>query len=319
MSYDAIVLRVLCDDLWPTIAKLAAKAERRRAAVAFVTSDAHVAFGEGDVLVTDASDEAISGGRTSARVLKAAHARGAQLFSLTNLHAKILCLGRFAVVGSANLSSLSAESLVEAAIVTDHPLILAEARFLVSQLQKAAIPVDEAFLERISAIPVAHRPPKSTRAPRVRERVPRTWLVGVHRLKDDQFPDEAEQAEEGQREAEQQLDRDDSDVSWIRFTGTSRFCREAQPDDLVIQIWRERSKSKSARVYFAAPIVYRQEEPTCTRFYVEEFSDEEERGISWKDFLELWDASTDAGRPPLACARLLTEKTAEKLIARWPS
>lgn len=58
---------LLCDDLWPTIRKLAHKAAVRRAAVAYVTSDEILRFTEGDVLVTDASDHAIAAGQTSAR------------------------------------------------------------------------------------------------------------------------------------------------------------------------------------------------------------------------------------------------------------
>jgi hypothetical protein len=51
------MLRVLSAGLLPKIANLAAKADRKRAAVAYVTSDAQVKFGKGDALVTDAGDE----------------------------------------------------------------------------------------------------------------------------------------------------------------------------------------------------------------------------------------------------------------------
>jgi hypothetical protein len=287
--------------------------------VAFVASDDQVAFGAGDVLVTDASDRCVAGGQTSAAVLGAAYRRGAKVRSLPGLHAKILCFDRFTIVGSANLSESSVDSLVEAAIVTDHPGVLAEARSFIAQLEAAATEIDDRFLDRIRRIPVTRPAKTPRRAVRVVTTASRAWLVGVHQLDADRYEHEAELVEEGERTAENLVQRDGSGVSWIRFTGTSRFRREAQPGDTVIQIWRRRAKSKSARVYFAAPILHRQDEPSCTRFFVEEFADDEERAIPWAEFTRIWQMSTISEVPPLACARLLASDVAERLVALWPA
>ena len=56
-------------------------------------------------------------------------------------------------------------------------------------------------------------------------------MVGVHPLDEDRYADEADLAEEGQREAEAKLNSDENEVSWLRFTGTSRFRREAAQGD----------------------------------------------------------------------------------------
>lgn len=50
---------ILSSSLWPRLRKIAKKARRKQAAVAYVTDDRFIKFGDGDVLVTDASHAAI--------------------------------------------------------------------------------------------------------------------------------------------------------------------------------------------------------------------------------------------------------------------
>jgi hypothetical protein len=75
------MLRVISDGIWTKIKKLSWSTQSKFAAIAYVTSDAHLKFGGGDVLVCDASDDAISAGQTSAEILRKAHARGAKIYS----------------------------------------------------------------------------------------------------------------------------------------------------------------------------------------------------------------------------------------------
>lgn len=304
--------------MWPRIQKLAGARVRKHAAIAYVTSDRHLRFGRGDVLVTDASDGAIAAGNTSASVLAAAHQRGARVFSFPGLHAKVLCVGRHAIVGSANASQSSAEELVEAAVFSDDPMLLAQTRALIERLVADAERVDRKFLTRIAAIEV--RPSRGGARARSRptDREPHAWLIGVAPLDEDRYEGEAGLAEEGQRVAKEKLDDEDGDVSWVRFTGTSRFRREAQDGDTVIQIWRKHAKAKAARVLFPSPVVHRQDEPTCTRFYIQEFEDEDERAISFTEFARIWAASSEAAVPALRCARLLPGDLAERIKVMWP-
>src|SRR6266576_3458871 len=97
--------KIISNNLWGEIQRLALKSKTKRAAIAYVTTDKYLKFGKGDVLVVDASDAAIACGETSAAVLKQAYKRGAELYSSDRLHAKFILLDHVAVVGSANLSS----------------------------------------------------------------------------------------------------------------------------------------------------------------------------------------------------------------------
>ncbi len=171
---------LLSSGLWPRIRQLAKEAKRKSAAVAYVTDDSYIKFGDGDTLVADASDEAIKSGQTSARVLMEAFKRGAQIASITGLHSKVYVFDRCAIIGSANLSKES-EQRTEAALVTDQPAIVSSARLLIEQLKSAGDVVDDSFISRISKLPVTKRKGALTGRKRKRtsDTVPRSWLVGL--------------------------------------------------------------------------------------------------------------------------------------------
>jgi hypothetical protein len=313
------MLRFASADLWPLIADLSAKADSRYGAVAYVTSEAKFKIGRGDVLVTDAGDDAIKGGLTSADVLARASKRGAKLYSVSGLHAKVFCLGRYIVVGSANASANSARSLIEAGVVSDNPVLVSQGRAFIEQLAQQGTEIDAAFLRRIAALEVVSQPRGRTKArSRIQDRQSRIWLVGLHEIAEDRFEHETADAERGKAVARTRIANHDSDVSWVRFTGPSKFRSDAKPGDVVIQIWRPHAKAR-VQVYFPAPLVHRQDEPSCTRFYVEEFADSEDRSIPWTRFMNLWKKVADGmAAPPIMCARRISDDVAGKLIALWP-
>jgi hypothetical protein len=310
---------LLSDNLWATIKRLAKKSSAKQAAVAYVTSEEFVTFADGDVLITDASDHAIAAGLTNAKVLARAFRRGAQLYSLPGLHTKVLLLGGTAVIGSANLSEASVNNLVEAAWVTDAPVAVGMATSLVQQLTTQAKAINEAFLDRILKIKVKVRPrPVGRSAKPKKVKIPkhRTWIVGVHELVKD-FPAEQQAIEAGTAAAEEKITKSSSDVSWVRWTGNSRFRSEAKEGDTVIQIWSTRRAKKPSAVYRHAPILHRQEEDTCTRFFVEDFADCDDTSITWGVFRKLVRRVGLNGKIGPASSRSIAEAYANALFALW--
>lgn len=242
---------LLSSDLWSRIRQLAKRAKKKSAAIAYVTDDRYVKFGNGDVLVTDASDAAIKSGQTSAAVLKAALKRNAEIASIAGLHAKLYVFDRIAVVGSANLSKES-ERRTEAALFTDQPTAVSSARVLIERLRAEGEPVDEAFISRISKLPVTKRKGVAGgRRKRPKDPTPRSWLVGLRPVQEKE--EEQPLIEEGLEEAEMQVSDEDSSVSWIRFRGNSSFRREAKEGDVVVCIWTQDWKGKPTAVYRHAP------------------------------------------------------------------
>lgn len=118
---------------------------------------------------------------------------------------------------------------------------------LIERLKGNGEAVDEAYIARISKLSV--RKPvgvgEGGKRPLKDGPVPRTWLVGLKPVQTKEG--EEALAEKGQAEAEQRVSDEDSEVSWIRFRGTSRFRREAKQGDLVIQIWTENGKGEPRR------------------------------------------------------------------------
>jgi hypothetical protein len=149
--------RLLSDTLWAEVGALSGAGQPKMAAIAYVSSDAPVAFGSGDTLITDATDEAIRAGQTRATILDHALRRGAALYSYQNLHAKVMVLGGTAVIGSCNLSAHSVSTLTEAAWVTADSTAVTAARDFIAGLIPRSEPIDRAFIDRILQIPVRPR------------------------------------------------------------------------------------------------------------------------------------------------------------------
>lgn len=148
---------ILSRELWPQLERFSAECHLKRAAVAYVTTDEHIQFGEGDLLVVDASDSAVAGGQTDALVIERAFERGARLFSVAGLHAKVIMFDGIVSIGSANLSLRSRESLVEASWVSDDVESAEQAEAFLQDVLARALPIDLAFVERIKRIEVQPR------------------------------------------------------------------------------------------------------------------------------------------------------------------
>jgi hypothetical protein len=279
---------LLSSDIWNRVQHLAKTAQKKSAAIAYVTDDSRIRFGANDTLITDASDPAIKSGQTSATVLQAAVKRGARVFSLPGLHAKVCILDQYAIIGSANLSKAS-DRLTEVALLTDQPSVVSASRLLIEQISENGEPVDADFLNRISTLPVQDRS-HGTRGNRARiptAPMPRTWLLGLMPVAERSA--EARISNRGREEAQRSLSSKESTVAPIRYRGNSRFRKEAKRGDLVIRIWTPQSNGRPQAVYHHSPIlqVTQDLDNDVTWFYVEEYPDADETSLKWKHFLKI--------------------------------
>ena len=273
---------ILTGNVWKQVAAVSRGAKRRLAAVAYVSSGRFVKFRRGDVLICDASDRAIQSGETSALLLKSLHRRGVELRSRADLHAKVVVLGKYALVGSCNLSASSEEELAELALLSDRSQVLAQAAAFIHSLRQASDEIDSDFIRRIAKIRVRRaRGPGRKRTRSATRLGNRVWVVSVQQLPEDSFPKEQPFVEKGEKKAETLIADKDATVSWIRCTGKSRFRNVARPGDIVLQIWKSLS-GKRTTVFAPCPIVFRQDVAHWTRFYVAERDDCQ--SLSWERF-----------------------------------
>lgn len=312
--------RLISGALWDELKDLSLKSTVRLAAISYVTHE-HLQFKRGDTLIVDASDEAIASGRTSAAVLERAQKLGTRLYSCAALHAKIVVFDRIAVIGSANMSRSSASRLIEASIITDHPGAVSSARNFIEILCDKSELIDKKFIERISRIKVSRSHLIDTRIlehTSIKILPSQTWIVGVHEIDESRYKNEKEQVNIGIDLAQEKLYSADSEVEWIRFTGTGKFRREAKEGDTVIKIWRPySSNSKPTRVYKHAPIIRRQDEPTCSRFYIEEYKSAEDNSLTWNQFLKLIKRVGIPGRIGKYSERIIDDTYSTALAELW--
>lgn len=314
------MIKLLGDDIWPRIRQLARASKKKRAAIAYVSSDSDIQFHEQDVLIMNASDSAIGSGQTSATVLRKAFHAGAELYSNPNVHAKLLVFDRTVIVGSANASHFSRDYLHEAAVETDSPSVVGPALAHLEDLKRQSERINDDFIRRIGRIKVKRggffQNRSRKRAHNVHVGQHETWLASV--WEEEEKRSELKWIKKGEQLAGEKKGRSSSEVPWMRFTGNSSFSRRAKPGDSVIQIWHSLNKKERIKVYKAEPILVRQSEPNRTRFFIEEFSDAERHTLSWSDFKKL---SGRAGLPATigkSSLRRLTPIEATSIDALWP-
>ena len=130
------------------------------AVVAYVGADAleMLPLRKGDFLVCDGSDIAIRQALTSAKALSKYAHRGVVVFSHEGLHAKTIASEKFAWVGSANSSSNSRDSLIEASVrVTGRSA--SQVFKWAGTLATEDVRLSREDLERLVALPVRRRGP----------------------------------------------------------------------------------------------------------------------------------------------------------------
>jgi hypothetical protein len=146
------------EDTWLRLKTIVRKeSSRARIAVAYFGKGASklLPLQNGSKLVVDASGNAVKTGQTCPSDLLALHIRGARIFSVPNLHAKVYVFSRTAFIGSANASTHSEVHLIEAVLKTTDSETVKKCRSFVENLAKAELGPQQ--LKKLQAI---YRPPR---------------------------------------------------------------------------------------------------------------------------------------------------------------
>lgn len=313
------MLRVVSSGLWRIVGSKARHASVRRAAIAYVGKSPPIRFGEGDLLVVDASDASIKAGRTSAKVLRAFQEAGAELYSQPNLHAKVMLLDDWVVVGSANASQ---NSYIEAALITDRIDIAGQVERLIDDLAKPDKRITQGFLKRILALPVAERPfggqkGRRTSAPVVTG--PRTWLVSLRG--DADYPGDEEHVDEVSEEEQIKVGRKAGEMDWF-FAGPSGYGK-ARVGDILIECWRPQNKilsTRSVRVYPPARLlrIYKERGVNSKTFHLLLPPKADRAVMSWSKFQDLAKRAGIQRQITYRSNIALTEQQSAALQELWP-
>lgn len=141
------------DDPVEKLRQLGRDSLRKHAAVAYVTQN-YLQLSDGDMLVCDCSDRAISSRQTDRELIARLVADDVEVFSCDSLHAKLVVFDHKKLfVGSANLSRYAAKQ-IECGILTDDVSVVADATKFIYELAEVSEPVTDAFIDRIFALPL---------------------------------------------------------------------------------------------------------------------------------------------------------------------
>lgn len=176
--------RLLDDDLWPTITRLARRSKRNYIAVAYLSRGGSrlLPLGKGDSLLVDMSKKAVGSGQTDPNEIDRYLERGVRVFTCSNLHAKTYVFDNELVVASANVSKHSRETLIESGVLCQDKVMASRARGWIKRLLRE--PVTKEYVKLMKKI---YNPPVTTLAGkrRTRETIPifsRLWIVSVETM-----------------------------------------------------------------------------------------------------------------------------------------
>lgn len=230
----------LSDGVWNDITKSVKHSKLRAyAAVAFLAKGGakQLPLKRGDLLVVNACDRIVKSGQTNPSELLKLQQKGVRVYSVDNLHAKVFVTGKCVYVGSTNVSTLSANDLVESAVRITDPETVRSARSFVESLA-----LNELGPSQLKALKKIYHAPKFGGGVRrkqgarkkIRPSIPRVFVAQLER----QDRDEEIQAlvARGTKKAAAARRHPriwvDDDFEW---SGKCRFAK----DDKVIQVTRE--------------------------------------------------------------------------------
>lgn len=309
------MITVKSNDLWVELEKLAKKATCINAAVAYVSDDSCIAFGKGDLLVVDASDESIAGGRTSATLLDKAYQLGAKLYSCDTLHGKVIVFDDHAYIGSANVSINSRKSLDEIGVISDHPNIISGAIHFIDELVHQSTEIDKKFIELILKIDVNRDTSHNKKSRKICIIKPRAWLVSLRN--DATFPGDEDRVNEDNEKIET---AEHENAAWFFMKKGSSFYNEAKLGDSIILIGREKNASKKPEYAYRHVIIKYITVDTDAETKVYHYAHTDDYAIDWDLFLELADkVGVKRLGSGLNTARELPVKQSNALFELWPS
>ncbi len=306
------MLSVHSGNLWNKLKQLAKDSNKMNAAVAYVTDDSFIAFGDGDILVVDASDESIASGRTSAKLLKDALARGAKLFSCDTLHGKVIVFDKCAYVGSANISKNSINNLDEVGVISDYPDFCSGAIKLVKELSTESIEIDDCFIERISKIEVkrANRPNKTKRD--IGNEDSQRWLITL--TNNSNYPGDIDMVEKDNDSVFSEEDNGD----WFWLRKRDKLFDLAKVGDVVVRIFKKAKDSQKPK-YVCKHVVIKKityDKEARVKAYHHVSNDED--NLTWGKFLKLAERTkVNNLRKGIQVERTLSEKQSNALFELW--
>lgn len=236
--------------MWQTISDRVNFATRVDAAIAYFGQGGAklLPLRKGHRLVVDMSPATVKAGTTDPREVEKLIRRGVEVFTRSNLHAKVVVADKLLIAGSANVSRHSQSVLDEAAVLTTDEGAVRRAREFIDRL--CTEPVRPVYLENCKEL---YRPPQFSGAKAgakgtgQRTAHAKLWMVN---LTEATLPDnETEMLESGEAKARGLVkDNERSRMDYFHWPYKPRMADELEKGDWLIQciIWKDKSVTVQA-------------------------------------------------------------------------
>lgn len=268
---------LLTGDIWKQSTKYLEKKEKLIAAIAYVTQKT-LPLKEGDILICDASKAAIETSETKASILRAYYERNVKIYSVPQLHAKLLLSTNVVIIGSANLSVNSAEHLIEAALVSYDGEAINQVEAFCFPFIADKYEITEERLMTLEAIVPKVRLPIRKGIPKERNRKfdSNYWVINTKPDNSNKYDDEIEENKELLAEEHQvQLE----DIYAITWNVKSTFKSDAKLGNTVVEVNKTGNRTK---VRAPLVIVRIDLKSDCKIFYLKQSTNYNEK--FWTEF-----------------------------------
>lgn len=231
-------MQLITEKVWEHISSRAIANKNRYVAVAYLGKNAskYLRLGLGDVLVVDASESNVRSGNTNPYEIEKYIKNGVELFSYENLHAKVFVFGGLALIGSANVSGNSANTLTECMVEFKNAETVSSARGFIRSL--AVEPLSPEYVKYLKTI---YNPPKIKGAKK-KKSIKKTvgnslWVQKLHEY--DFTESEQEAYDIGEEKVKSQItDSEKYQIDSIRYKNRDTLAKEAKIGDLVIRLYQ---------------------------------------------------------------------------------
>lgn len=235
------MIKLLSTDIWTTINKLSQKSKRTKIAVAYFGTGAtkQIKLKTGDTLVVAMGLNNVKSGQVNPFEIEILLNKGVKLFNLPNLHSKIYLFDNKVIVGSANVSTNSAETLIETGILTDDKQTIKEANKFITENCVEKIEEDYIEICKKNYNPPkffgTHKKRKSTKNQKFKGELSSLWVISTKLTSWKDSEDEIVEKERPKFEKKIKNKRT-FQVDEIKYNYNDSFINSVKEGDIVIEI-----------------------------------------------------------------------------------
>jgi hypothetical protein len=300
--------------VWPKISATARKSKRNFVAVAYVGAGATklLPLKKGDLLVANVSLAAVKQGQTDPREIKKYIAKGVEVHSCSNLHAKVFALGNTIVVGSSNISRNSDKHLNEAIVFSKERPLLSWVRGYIKSLATQSLTI-----KLVDKLIGEYRPPRWLPGESAVSNIVGHESLWVLRVVPAEYePQEERISAANIKRLSERISRRSFEINSLRWDKKSGFAKRAEIGHRVIQVWKD---GDDVTIFPPAEILGKEPIPNANRIFAFLCESKNPRTYTPASFAKLLKKGSVGRLLENLRGEIKNPSVRHKLLGLWPS